>query len=69
MKSKTKDNHELLFRKIHQNISQHIDINEEYSIKKLHTDFEIQIGEACRMVYPEVEIKYCIWHMKIAHNK
>ena len=66
MKSKTKDIYELLFRKIHQNISQHLDINEEYSIQELHTDFEIQIGEACRMVYPNVEIKYCIWHMKRA---
>ena len=66
MKSKTKDNYELLFRKIHQNISQHLDINEEYSIKELHTDFEIQISKACRMVYPEVKIKYCILHMKRA---
>ena len=66
MKSKTKDNYELLFRKIHQNISQHLDINEEYSIKELHTDFEIQISKACRMVYLKVEIKYCIWHMNRA---
>ena len=37
-----------------------------YYINELHTDFEIQIGEACRMIYPNVQIKYCIWHMKRA---
>lgn len=42
------------------------DFNDEYSIKELHTDFEIQIGKACRMVYPNVQIKYCIQHMKRA---
>ena len=59
-KNKTKEDYELLFRKLHENIAQNLDINEVYSIKEIHTDFEIQIGEACRMVYPEVQIKLCI---------
>jgi len=64
MKNKTKEDYELLFCKLHENLLQNLDINEEYSIKELYTDFEKQIGEACRMVYPNVQIKYCIWHMK-----
>ena len=43
-----------------------MDINEDYYIEELHTDFEIQIGEACRIIYPNIQIKYCIWHMKRA---
>ena len=38
----------------------------KYELEEIHTDFEISIGEACRMVYPEVNIKYCIWHIKRA---
>ena len=30
--------------------------------------FQISIGEACSIVYPEINIKYCIWHMKRALN-
>ena len=66
MKNKTKEDYELLFRKLHEIVVQNLDINEEYSIKELNTDFEIQIGKTCRMIYPEVQIKYCIWHIKCA---
>ena len=66
MKNKTKEVYELFFRKLHQNHVQNLDINEEYSIYELHTDFEIQIGKVCLKVYPNVEIKYCFWHMKRA---
>ena len=41
MKNKTNEDYELLFRKLHENLAQNLDINEEYSIKELHTDFEI----------------------------
>ena len=66
MRGKTKEDYETVFRKLNENLTQNLDIDEEYEIKELHSDFEIQIGEACRMVYPNVEIKYCIWHMKRA---
>ena len=66
MKGKSKNDYELVFRQLNENIKKHLDFDEEYYINELHTDFEIQIGEACRMIYPNVQIKYCIWHMKRA---
>ena len=45
-----------------------MDIDEEYILEEIHTDFELAVGEACRLVYPQVNIKYCIWHMKRALN-
>ena len=64
MKGKSKSDYELVFRHLNENINKYIDFDEEYYINELHTDFEIQIGEACRKIYPNVQIKYCIWHMK-----
>ena len=66
MKSKSKNDYELVFRHLNENIKKHLDFDDEYYINELHTDFEIQIGKACRMIYPNVQIKYCIWHMKIS---
>ena len=66
MKGKSKNDYELVFRQLNENIKKHLDFDEEYYINELHTDFEIQIGEACRMIYPNVQIKYYIWHMKRA---
>ena len=66
MAGKTKEDNEAVFSKLNDSLTQNLDLDQEYEIKELHSDFEIQIGEACRMIYPNVEIKYCIWHMKIA---
>ena len=66
MKGKSKKDYEIVFGQLNENIKKFLDINEDYFIEELHTDVEIQIGEACRMIYPNVQIKYCIWHMKRA---
>ena len=64
MKGKSKSDYELVFRHLNENINKYIDFDEEYYINELHIDFEIQIGEAFRKIYPNVQIKYCIWYMK-----
>ena len=66
MKNKTKQNYIFIFRKLKEHIDQFLEIRENYNIDIIHTDFEFAIGEACRNVYPNVQIKYCIWHMKRA---
>lgn len=43
-----------------------MDINQNYSIREIHTDFEATIGNACKLIYPGVKIKFCIWHMQRA---
>ena len=68
MKGKNKDDYHLFFRKLNEHLTNFLDIGEEYILEEIHTDFEIAVGEACRLVYPEVKIKYCIWHMKRALN-
>ena len=66
MNGKTKEDYYLVFRILNEHISNFLEIGEIYDLEEIHTDFEIIIGEACRMIYPEVNIKYCIWHMKRA---
>ena len=66
MKGKAKEDYELVFRKLNDNLTQNLNIDEDYEIKELHTDFEIQIGEAFKMLYLNIKIKYCIWQMKRA---
>lgn len=68
MNGKTKEDYYLVFRKLNEHISHFLEIGELYELEEIHMDFEIRIGEACRMVYPEVNIKYFIWHMKRALN-
>jgi hypothetical protein len=63
MNNKKESNYTIIFKKIHENIKNYLDIGEIYEIKELHTDFEIAIGNACKEIYPNVNIKHCIWHM------
>ena len=60
MTGKTKEDNEAVFSKLNDSLIQNLDLDQEYEIKELHSDFEIQIGEACRMIYSNVEIKHCI---------
>ena len=58
-------------KKINDNIKLYLDIGEEYLITELLSDFESAIGSGCRKIYPEVRIKYCIWHQlrSLENNK
>ena len=51
-----------------EDITEFLEIGEIYEISEIHTYFEIAIGEACRVIYPNVNIKYGLWHMKRALN-
>ena len=64
LKGKSKMDYILVFEKLNENINKYLNIGEKYSINELHTDFEIQIGGACRTIFPNAIIKYCIWHLK-----
>ena len=59
MNNKKESNYILVFTKI-QNIKKYLEIGESYEIKELHTYFEIAIGNTCKAIYPNVNIKHCI---------
>ena len=46
-----------------EHIKLYLDINKTYEVKEIHTDFEIVLGKGCKNIYPNVKIKYCIFHM------
>ena len=64
MNGKTEEDYFLVFKKLHEHISSFLDINENYKLKELHTDFEIAVGSAAKRIYPQMNIKYCIWHQR-----
>lgn len=39
-----------------------MDSDENYEINEIHTDFEISIGNSCKKIFSDCNIKYCIWH-------
>ena len=57
IRGKAREDYEVVFRKLNDHLTQYLDIDEEYEIKELHSDFKIQIGEDCKTVYTNVEIK------------
>ena len=63
MTDKTTDNYECFFRNIDINIRNYLSINSTYSVKEIHSDFELAIGNGCKKIYPNVNIKFCIWHL------
>ena len=52
-----------IFKVIDENIKLFLDIGETYTVQEVHTDFEIEIGKGCKTIYPDVKIKFCIWHL------
>ena len=66
MNGKTEEDYFLVFKKLHEHVSYFLDINEKYMLKELHTDFEISLGAAAKRIYPQMNIKYCIWHQRLA---
>ena len=60
MSNKTEDLYTIIFQKLHDNINKYLDLDENYEINELHTDFEIAIGNSCKKIFPDCNIKYCI---------
>ena len=58
MRGKITEDYSIIFKKLHEHISMYSDINEKYVINELHTDFELAIGAAEKIIYPEIRIKY-----------
>ena len=63
MRDKTTENYECFFRNIDINIRKYLDINSTYTVNEIHSDFELAIGNGCKKIYPNVKIKFCIWHL------
>ena len=64
MTEKTKDNYECFFQNIDINIRKYLSINSTYSVKEIHTDFELAIGNGCKKIGL---FKNC--HLKFASKK
>ena len=71
MSNKTANYYALVFNKINDEIKLYLDIGKKYQIKELNSDFEVAMSSGCRQIYPQVTVKYCIWHQLRAkeHNK
>ena len=54
--------YKLIFKKLHENITNYLEIGESYNIRELHADFQIANGIVCKTISPNVNIKHCIWH-------
>ena len=57
-KGKNKEDNYLVFTKLNELMSNYLEISELYELEEIHRDFEIAIREACRMIYPDLNIKY-----------
>ena len=73
MKNKSEKDYTKVFNVLNENIKKYLDIGESYEIEEVHTDFELAIGKGCKNIYPDVSIKFCIWHflraLEINKNK
>lgn len=58
IKGKNKEDNYLVFTKLNELMSNYLEISELYELEEIHRDFEIAIREACRMIYPDLNIKY-----------
>ena len=63
LKNKEQATYETLFDKIKENIIKY-NSNINFSEKIFHCDFEIGISNAAENIFPNINIKYCIWHYK-----
>ena len=39
-------------------------INNDISLVNFHCDFEKGISNAAQIIFPNIHIKYCVWHFK-----
>ena len=52
MKGKTKEEYQLVFNKLNEDINEYASINEQYKVFEIHNDFEVGIEEDCPTIYP-----------------
>ena len=60
LKNKKQTTYKILFNELKQNSNNNI-ITEP---KNVHCDFEKGISKAVKIIFPNINIKYCIWHYK-----
>jgi len=65
LENKSQITYETLFEEIKKNSSKYNN-NNEITPKIFHCDFERAITNAIENVFPNANIKYCIWHFKIS---
>eukprot|EP00833_Pecoramyces_ruminatium_P014750 jgi/Orpsp1_1/1188782/evm.model.d7180000067137.1 len=63
LNNKEQSTYEVLFNVLKNNASK-ICKNYVFPPKNFHCDFEIAISNAARKVFPNINIKYCVWHYK-----
>jgi len=65
IKNKEQINYEILLEELKKNAIKYNN-NSEITPKYFHCDFERAISNAAEKVFPNINIKYCIWHYKRA---
>ena len=68
LRNKEQETYEILLEEIKKNVSKYNN-NTEITPKYFHCDFERGISNAAEKVFPNSNIKYCIWHYKRALEK
>ncbi|KAG4108109.1 hypothetical protein H8356DRAFT_1268249 [Neocallimastix lanati (nom. inval.)] len=63
LKNKEQTTYEILFNEIKKNIIKY-NSNINFSEKIFHCNFEKGISNAVENIFPNINIKYCIWHYK-----
>ncbi|ORX64275.1 hypothetical protein BCR32DRAFT_251198 [Anaeromyces robustus] len=63
LKDKKQSTYEILFEEITKNVIKYNN-NIEITPKNFHCDFEKGISNAVKKTFPDINIKYCIWHYK-----
>ena len=63
MNKKQEKDYFKIFKILDENIKKYLDIGEIYCVEEIHTDLELAIGQACKKLYPNLKIKFCIWHL------
>ena len=69
MKGKSTEEYSFIFQKLRDHIINYAELNKEYELNELHSDFEIAIGAGAKKIFPNLIIKYCIFHMKSSLEK
>ncbi|KAG4088990.1 hypothetical protein H8356DRAFT_1432361 [Neocallimastix lanati (nom. inval.)] len=63
LKNKEQETYKMLFEKLKKNANT-CNNNIRIETKNLHCDFERAISKAAKTIFPNTNIKYCIWHYK-----
>ncbi len=61
LKNKKQSTYEKLFEEIKKNVSNY---NNNIKPKTFHCDFEKAISNSAKKIFPDINIKYCVWHYK-----